>query len=494
MISLRSDDDCFAAERLYEKISIDLEHFLKGQEDNSVLIFPAVNNYKRFLIHNFVQKFYDGLDSFSIGVAERRRVVVYSRAKASKIMDSKEQPPVTIKRRIPEGHYIPPPARKALLQNEEQIKERVRVAQPKIDNKDSRKACNDSSLLFQEGNAKSQRTSKKVKPKQTQPKQGKTEVQECTNSSKIDVKRDNNETSEKSVLNELETSKCQVQELNPKASDIVLKLDGYSEKVNTKLVQKEEVVEKKEEGKTKVKNKKPKAKAQKENKLEQNMISASSSCDNEITSKKKSVTPKQVKNLPMEVEDWESLCDDLGDDSLTTAEVNEITEKVGKMKVCKAKEKYTDDSNDECGTIIEIYGFNEEIKTSDLIAIFGSYASRGFNLKWVDDTHALGIFASPRLAEEVLNTDLPMIKTRPLHKASQQSQAKARTMVLPSALRPKTCTALARRLVSGALGVKLSVTPEQRAAENKLLREARETRKQAAKDRDAAWEGNFSSK
>lgn len=51
------------------------------------------------------------------------------------------------------------------------------------------------------------------------------------------------------------------------------------------------------------------------------------------------------------------------------------------------------DSNDS--SIIEIYGFPEEFKTQDLYATFSPYVNRGFKLKWVDNSHALGIFPSP---------------------------------------------------------------------------------------------------
>ena len=43
----------------------------------------------------------------------------------------------------------------------------------------------------------------------------------------------------------------------------------------------------------------------------------------------------------------------------------------------------------------------------------------------------------------------------------------------PYRARPETCVALARRLVGGALGVRLHTTREEREAERKLLKEAR---------------------
>lgn len=114
---------------------------------------------------------------------------------------------------------------------------------------------------------------------------------------------------------------------------------------------------------------------------------------------------------------------------------------------------------------------------------------------------------------------LPFVKTRPLSQGTQASRDKAKSMVLPSSIRPKTCTALARRLVSGALGVRAVFTQAERDAEKAMLKEARgkfislqssntlifvtlfytvyvfifnpEQKRLAAKQREAAWEGKF---
>ena len=46
--------------------------------------------------------------------------------------------------------------------------------------------------------------------------------------------------------------------------------------------------------------------------------------------------------------------------------------------------------------VIEIYGFDESLKTRDIVREFQGYGRSEFCIKWVDDTHALGIFASER--------------------------------------------------------------------------------------------------
>lgn len=60
----------------------------------------------------------------------------------------------------------------------------------------------------------------------------------------------------------------------------------------------------------------------------------------------------------------------------------------------KAYSKQVEVSSDEFAHIVEIYNFPSEFKTSDLAAVFSSFTG-SFELKWVDDTHCLGVFRSP---------------------------------------------------------------------------------------------------
>ena len=68
----------------------------------------------------------------------------------------------------------------------------------------------------------------------------------------------------------------------------------------------------------------------------------------------------------------------------------------------------------------------------------------------MDDTHALGVFASPELAAEVLAAPRTTAKCRPLNMATTQSKVKAKAvceLLLPYKARPATSTAPARRLL-----------------------------------------------
>jgi hypothetical protein len=51
-------------------------------------------------------------------------------------------------------------------------------------------------------------------------------------------------------------------------------------------------------------------------------------------------------------------------------------------------------ADDEFSHVLEIYNFPAEFKTNDLCAVFSPYMKGGFEIKWVDDTHALGVFSS----------------------------------------------------------------------------------------------------
>lgn len=76
-------------------------------------------------------------------------------------------------------------------------------------------------------------------------------------------------------------------------------------------------------------------------------------------------------------------------------------------------------------------------------------------------------------ADRALNTPFALVKTRPLKNAIRESKLKAETVAPLPATRPKTCTAMARRLVSSALGLKVNVSPALLNAERTLLANAK---------------------
>ncbi|KAK2508051.1 hypothetical protein MC885_020933 [Smutsia gigantea] len=198
-------------------------------------------------------------------------------------------------------------------------------------------------------------------------------------------------------------------------------------------------------------------------------------------------------------ESWESMFNDDGD-CLDPRLLQELS---GNMKnresIQEPRFDYynhevpdTDLSDCEFPHVIEIYDFPQEFRTEDLLRIFCSYQKKGFDIKWVDDTHALGVFSSPVTARDALGSKHTMVKIRPLSQATRAAKAKARAyaeFLQPAKERPETSAALARRLVISALGVRSKQSKTEREAELRKLQEARERKRLEAKQREDIWEG-----
>ncbi|KAM9285165.1 coiled-coil domain-containing protein R3HCC1L [Morus bassanus] len=198
-------------------------------------------------------------------------------------------------------------------------------------------------------------------------------------------------------------------------------------------------------------------------------------------------------------ESWDALFNDDGDcldprllEELSGGEKRRESQQSPRFDYYGAEPTALDLSDAELPHVIEIYDFPSDFRTEDLLRVFCSYQKKGFDIKWVDDTHALGIFSSPITAHDALSTKHLMVKTRPLSQGTRASKAKARAYadyLQPAKERPETSAALARRLVIGALGVRSNQTPAQRDAERRKLQEARERKRLENKQREDAWEG-----
>ncbi|XP_070776716.1 coiled-coil domain-containing protein R3HCC1L [Enoplosus armatus] len=206
-----------------------------------------------------------------------------------------------------------------------------------------------------------------------------------------------------------------------------------------------------------------------------------------------------------EEESWDTLFNDDGD-CLDPHLLEELAVQEGRKKGSIQQPRFDyynmdrdgDDDDDidlseeELSHIVEIYDFPAEFKTEDLLKLFQCYQQRGFDIKWIDDSQALGLFSSPIAAREALRSKHPLMKLRPLSKSSAATRATARSCsdyLLPAKERPQTSAALARKLVIGALGVKSNLTKEQHEAERRKLQEAREQKRLAAKQKEDAWDG-----
>lgn len=225
--------------------------------------------------------------------------------------------------------------------------------------------------------------------------------------------------------------------------------------------------------------------------------------DIESVSMETSMEPQATETSHLEgsapEESWESMFNDDGD-CLDPRLLQELS---GNMKNRKSIQEPRFDyynsevpdidlSDCEFPHVIEIYDFPQEFRTEDLLRVFCSYQKKGFDIKWVDDTHALGVFSSPITARDALGSKHTMVKIRPLSQATRAAKAKARAyaeFLQPAKERPETSAALARRLVISALGVRSKQSKTEREAELKKLQAARERKRLEAKQREDIWEG-----
>ncbi|CAC5376711.1 unnamed protein product [Mytilus coruscus] len=132
---------------------------------------------------------------------------------------------------------------------------------------------------------------------------------------------------------------------------------------------------------------------------------------------------------------FHSMFDDDGE-SLDPNTSEELSSNVGKVKVKKPvinylnyQPKEPDLDYEGMNHVIEIYDFSSEMKTEDLLSAFSMFKSKGFDIKWVDDTHALGVFSSVIAANEALQFTHPLLKVGPLSLACRESKIKAKRAV-----------------------------------------------------------------
>ncbi|KAG0373076.1 hypothetical protein BGX24_012173 [Mortierella sp. AD032] len=114
--------------------------------------------------------------------------------------------------------------------------------------------------------------------------------------------------------------------------------------------------------------------------------------------------------------------------------------------------------------------------------MFAAFENRsgGFRVKWVDETKALVIFESAAVAKQayIANLTSQIAKIKPYNGPDKDSIRNAGN---PSSgayngVRPAKTDSVARRLVQGALGLRVRRTPEQIAEEKAQIQAAKDAR------------------
>lgn len=56
-------------------------------------------------------------------------------------------------------------------------------------------------------------------------------------------------------------------------------------------------------------------------------------------------------------------------------------------------------NEEEYPHVLEVSNFPAEFKTPDLLMLFNPHKQSGYEIKWVDDTHALVVFSSSKIGK-----------------------------------------------------------------------------------------------
>jgi len=128
--------------------------------------------------------------------------------------------------------------------------------------------------------------------------------------------------------------------------------------------------------------------------------------------------------------------------------------------------------------MLEIYDFPKSVRTADLMNAFTTQYP-GFSVRWIDDTHAIAIFASIQDCKEALEKGgCGSFRVRPLTESSDQARKKAAMVAreqrydldIEPAERPDTSVVVARRLIAANLDGKIARQIRAAEEEEKLIK------------------------
>lgn len=145
----------------------------------------------------------------------------------------------------------------------------------------------------------------------------------------------------------------------------------------------------------------------------------------------------------------------------------------------------------EYAHMIEIYDFPACFKNENIInALTHGTGVDTFSIKWVDDTHCLGVFSSGAEAQKALKVDNQSVRTRAVHESSEQTRQMAKRkleQLKPFKARPQTSNLVANRLIGASLGIRLP--KEKQDIERNKLKMAKEKSQKDKDLKDSIWNG-----
>lgn len=124
---------------------------------------------------------------------------------------------------------------------------------------------------------------------------------------------------------------------------------------------------------------------------------------------KTKVKKEEEESPNRDTDDWDTMYNESGEcldpnpiDDLTSA-VNKVSlDEKPKFDFKLYEEKLATLNEEEYPHVLEVSNFPTEFKTQDVMQIFADQKEKGFEIKWIDDTHALAVFSSARVGEKYL--------------------------------------------------------------------------------------------
>uniref|UniRef100_A0A8D3A867 R3H domain-containing protein n=1 Tax=Scophthalmus maximus TaxID=52904 RepID=A0A8D3A867_SCOMX len=110
-------------------------------------------------------------------------------------------------------------------------------------------------------------------------------------------------------------------------------------------------------------------------------------------------------------------------------------------------------NQDEFRHVIEIYDFPPIFKTDDLLDAFTDYSDGGMKIKWVDNTHALGVFSNESEGINSLRWSGKWFLFQHCMTNRRLLLCFPPEFIQPVKERPRTDSAVAKRMVTRALGL-----------------------------------------
>ncbi|CAF3245588.1 unnamed protein product [Rotaria socialis] len=185
-----------------------------------------------------------------------------------------------------------------------------------------------------------------------------------------------------------------------------------------------------------------------------------------------------------EEEDWEKLLEN-SQNPLYNDLVEEIQSKFKDIDDIQIKEA-------ELAHVVEVSNFPSTFRTEDLSNSFKILTRNEFDIKWVDETHALIVFPDANTALDALQMVHPLLKICAMSQASSASKKKAKNsleFLQPYKTRPQTSSLTANRRICAALGLKNPMSNDKTKTERQKIETARKQKIRDKEEQKTVWDG-----